>query len=170
MPILDRLLPWRWRHKIHAALDAKFDNSRHALIAALNDIRFQLEAQLAARTAEAREQVETRLSEARAEISDLRTDVHDVSQVLSGPPHDAALHRLRAASADVERGLMALKNEIAAQLGFSLHDIASQIADQRLWLERISADFENLPARLRSVPDGKPEPKDEPDEPARRRD
>src|SRR5262249_17859822 len=61
---------------------------------------------------------------------------------------DVVSHRLRSAAGDVQRGLSALKNEIAAQLGFGMHDLASLVSDQRQWLERIEADLASLPTLL----------------------
>jgi SAM-dependent methyltransferase len=213
--MLDLLLPWRWKRRIHRLIDAKFNSTRDTLITALNDARAQLEERLDQRLAEQRNELielgdavlngfkevrahtDVRLheqttymeqeqraqlselgdaiigglkevqahndlrlheqttflgQEQRAELSKIQAqlaeardataeDIYELRQTLTAEYDDTSLHRLRSAAGDVRRGLAALKNEVAAQLGFSLHDMATQVADQRLWLEKISADL-----------------------------
>jgi SAM-dependent methyltransferase len=151
-------------------LTTRLNDTSASLLAALNAVRDQLEHQVAQQFAnnrdlatarlnessssllaalnELRDQLQNRISEQFEEMSELREETYALRQAVLGRDDDAASHRLRSAAGDVRRGLAALKNEIAAQLGFSMHDLAAQVADQRQWLERIEADLARLPTPL----------------------
>ena len=55
--MLDLLLPWRWKHRVHRFLDAKFNSIRDTLITALNDTRARLEERLREHGAEHRAEI-----------------------------------------------------------------------------------------------------------------
>jgi SAM-dependent methyltransferase/predicted nucleic acid-binding Zn-ribbon protein len=170
MAVLNFLLPRRWKRAVGAALDAKLQSTSDSLttrlndtgaslLAALHEARDQLAREIAqqfsnncelvtARLNEVRAQLENRISQQFDEICELREETYDLRQVLLSRDDEAASHRLRSAAGDVRRGLAALKNEIAAELGFGLQDMATQVADQRQWLERIEADLARLPTPL----------------------
>jgi chromosome segregation ATPase len=137
MSILDVLRPSKMKANISSMLDVRFERVHAHIDELFTQVRIDVGAQIA---------------ENRAELADLRAECYELTRVFSTPPYDAALHRLRSASVDIERGLAALKNEISAQLSFSLHDLVSQMADQRRWLERINEEFSTLQRRLPEQP------------------
>jgi SAM-dependent methyltransferase len=55
--MLDLLLPWRWKRRVHGFFDAKFNSIRDTLITALNDTRAQLEDRLQEHGAEHRAEI-----------------------------------------------------------------------------------------------------------------
>ena len=122
-------LPWHWKRTVKAGLDAQVGY----VLTALNDVRTQIGAQLAQQA---------------TELSELREELYSIRHTLSRQLDDASWHKLKSASWDVQKGLAAVKNEIASQVGFSLHDIAKQTADQRFWLERINDELAGLRAQL----------------------
>ena len=169
MTTLNLLLPWRWKRAIGRSLDVKLQSVSDGLTTRLNDTGASLLAalgaardQLAQQTQQflnmseslqtvlndVRGRLENRISEQSEEIGDLREELYALRQALLGRDDDVVSHRLRSAAGDVQRGLSALKNEIAAQLGFGMHDLASLVSDQRQWLERIEADLASLPTPL----------------------
>ena len=123
------LLPWRWKRTVKAGLDAQVGY----VLTALNDVRIQIGAQLVQQA---------------TELSELREELYGIRHTLSRQLDDASWHKLKSASWDIQKGLAAVKNEIASQVRFSLHDIAKQTADQRFWLERINDDLAGLRAQL----------------------
>ena len=100
-----------------------------SVLTALNDVRTQVGAQLAQQA---------------TELSELREELYSIRHTLSRQLDDASWHKLKSSSWDIQKGLAAVKNEIASQVGFSLHDIAKQTADQRFWLERINDELAGL--------------------------
>jgi SAM-dependent methyltransferase len=124
------------------SLQSQLDITSASLRAELNDVRGQLE---------------NRILEQSEEIGDLREELYALRQALLGRDDEVISHRLRSAAGDVQRGLSALKNEIAAQLGFGMHDptlladAQNQIANQRNWLEKLSLETTNLITHLDSA-------------------
>ncbi len=88
------------------------------------------------------------MAEQAAELSQLQEELYTVRHTLSRQLDDASWHKLKSSAWDIQKGLAAVKNEIASQVGFSLHDIAKQTADQRFWLERINEELAGLRAQL----------------------
>ena len=144
MPSANLLLPWRWKHAVYAVLDAKFASARDALHGVLEDIGTRLEtrhAGLEARLAEQCAELRTQSRERDCELAELRSELFGLRQALLDPSDGASFHRMRSAAAELRQGMAALRNEIAAQLDFSLHDMASQMAEQRILLERVGAEL-----------------------------
>lgn len=123
------LLPWHWKRAVSASLDARVASVITAIDEFRNDFR-------------------TRMAKFDEELSELREELYTVRHTLSRQLDDVSWHKLKSSAWDIQRGLAAVKNEIAAQVGISLHDIASQTADQRLWLERINEELAGLRARF----------------------
>jgi SAM-dependent methyltransferase len=109
------------------------DTSSASLLAALNDVRDQLE---------------TRISEQFDEICELREETYYLRQAVVSSNDDISPHRQRSEAGDVQRALGALNREIAAQLGFGMHDVAKQLSDQRRRLERLDEAVASLATRL----------------------
>ena len=130
----DILLPWKWKRLLSAAVDAKLKR----LLSAAVDAKL---ASMAPTMSDFTTKVDERLSELHEELYTIR---HTLSKQLDA----GSRHNLRLAAWDVQRGLAAVKNELAAQVGFSLHDIAVQTAEQRLWLERINDELAGLRTQL----------------------
>jgi SAM-dependent methyltransferase len=155
MAMLNVLLPWRWKRAVGARLDAKLQSVSDGMTTRLNETGASLLAALEARLNAAsssmlaalndvRGELENRISEQSDEIGDLREETYVLRQALLGHDDHFSSYRLRSSTGDVQRGLGALKKEIAAQLGFGLHDVAKQLSDQRRRLERL----EDAVARL----------------------
>jgi SAM-dependent methyltransferase/predicted nucleic acid-binding Zn-ribbon protein len=159
MAMLNFLLPWRWKRAVGARIDAKLQSVSDGLTTRLNDTTASLLAALNAASSsmlaalnDVRSELENRISEQSDEIGDLREEAYDLRQALFSCDDIAALHRLRSAAGDIRRGLSALKREVAAQLGFAMHDLEVQISDQRQWLERIEANLVSLPTLPEDTP------------------
>jgi SAM-dependent methyltransferase len=136
-------------NNLRALLEGRVAEQRAAsdsVIAVLNDLQAQLNGQFATHG-----EVSKSVAAQSTEIAQLREETYQLRQSLFTEYDDALLHKLRSAARDLQRGLSAVKNEIAAQLGFSLHDMASQVADQRRWLEGIDADLAAHKAWLEKV-------------------
>lgn len=137
------LLPWHWKRTVSAALDARVA----CVIAAINDLKADISA-LSAHINNLGTQVDARLAQHAQELSELREESYTIRHTLSTQLDDASWHKLKSSAWDIQRGLAAVKNEIAAQLGFSLHDMANQTADQRLWLQQINDELAALRTKL----------------------
>jgi SAM-dependent methyltransferase len=144
MTTLDLLLPWRWKRRVGAALDTKLQTTSDTLVAQLNQQFSSISASLLTALDEVRGRLENRISEQLEELYELREETYCLRQGLLNSGNNISSHRLRSAAGDVERGLGALKREIAAQLGFGMHDVAKQLSDQRRRLERLEDAVANL--------------------------
>jgi SAM-dependent methyltransferase len=130
-----------------ASLLAAFNDTRHSLNSAFDDIRASLIGELN----DVRVQLENRISQQSEEICELREEMYNLQSASRDRQDDASSLRLKSAAGDVRRGLSALKNEIAAQLGFGMYDMATQVSDQQQWLERIEAYVASRPAQLDDI-------------------
>ena len=52
------------------------------------------------------------------ELSQLHEELYSIRHTLSRQLDDASWHKLKSASWDIQKGLAAVKNEIASQVGF----------------------------------------------------
>src|SRR5690348_763565 len=123
MPVQNLLMPWRWKGAVHGFFDAKMQPLRDMLVAAIHANRAMSEAQL---------------SDLRMEVEALAEETDAIRQLLSVPTDEASFSRFRSAANDIHKGLSAIRNEIAAELKYSLRDMSAQLERMGKEIERLS--------------------------------
>ena len=155
------LLPWRSKRTVTTTAPCAEFTAVNAINASQDARQVELREELAELRQELSElrqelsELRPQLSELRPELPELRQAFHElredsytIREIISKKFDDASWRRLKSAGWDIQRGLAAVKNEVAAEVGVSLRDFANQTADQRFWLEQINVELAGLRAQL----------------------